>query len=140
MGTCLYKLLSSLKKIFLKVCDPCGIAAIRYKLAASMNLKDWALVPPLMLKAYMKTFRSGRKYRRTYLITDAKERKLAQRKVAMAWGHSLLQELHVEAVNAGVPPVTDKPCIFVGNHMSYVDIILLNALHPVNFVAKAVLQ
>jgi 1-acyl-sn-glycerol-3-phosphate acyltransferase len=33
-------------------------------------------------------------------------------------------------------PCTARPCLFVANHVSYVDIVLLGALLPANFVAK----
>jgi 1-acyl-sn-glycerol-3-phosphate acyltransferase len=33
-------------------------------------------------------------------------------------------------------PCTARPCLFVANHVSYVDIVLLGAVLPANFIAK----
>jgi len=55
------------------------------------------------------------------------------------WGQQMLDLMHVECRVQGTP-VTDQPILFVGNHISYVDIPLLMANVPVVFVAKRQLE
>jgi 1-acyl-sn-glycerol-3-phosphate acyltransferase len=118
---------------------PCELAAIRYKLTVSMKLTDWALVAPLLTRAFFSTFRSGRKYSRANQIEDLGFRKDVQKLIARNWAEKILKELKVKAEHSGIEPI-NEPCIFVGNHMSYLDIMVLSSLHPVQFVAKAELQ
>ncbi len=51
------------------------------------------------------------------------------------WGQEMLELLRVEVKVQG-DAVTDRPILFVGNHISYLDIPLLMAKVPVVFVAK----
>jgi lyso-ornithine lipid O-acyltransferase len=51
-----------------------------------------------------------------------------------AWARELLSILRVEVKQIGAP--SQKPTLFVGNHMSYLDIPLLMAVAPTVFVAK----
>ncbi len=60
-----------------------------------------------------------------------------QQEMIRKWSSQLLAILgittHVE-YDAGMPP---SPCMVVGNHISWLDIFVINAHHPVRFVAKA---
>ncbi len=52
------------------------------------------------------------------------------------WAKSVLKQLKVQLTVTGAP-TTERPAIFVGNHISYLDIVLLLACIPdVSFVAK----
>jgi 1-acyl-sn-glycerol-3-phosphate acyltransferase len=51
------------------------------------------------------------------------------------WGEEMLRLLNVEVSTQG-EPVVDRPIMFVGNHISYIDIPLLMAVVPVVYVAK----
>ena len=52
------------------------------------------------------------------------------------WAHSVLRVLALDVKIKGVAPELDRPLLFVGNHISYIDIPLLMANVPVVFVAK----
>lgn len=53
------------------------------------------------------------------------------------WARTLLRRFGIEVSYDGDPPAgDDPPSILVGNHMSYIDILLLMATSPVVFVAK----
>ncbi len=101
-----------------------------------MKLKDWALVVPLMMRAFVTTFRSGRKFLKIDPDMDPAARKIEEKDIAVRWAETILRELHVKAEIAGATPL-EIPCIFVGNHSSYLDVIVLSLFHPVQFVAKA---
>jgi len=53
------------------------------------------------------------------------------------WARNALRLLNVEARCGGAPPSLATPTIFVGNHVSYLDIPLLLAQAPVAFLGKA---
>ena len=53
----------------------------------------------------------------------------------MDWATASLKNLGISFVSRGTP-ATNEPILFVGNHMSYVDIPLVMAVAPVSFVAK----
>lgn len=55
------------------------------------------------------------------------------------WSQELLDLFSIQAQRIGATPSSD-PVIFVGNHVSYVDIPLILSKTPVRFVAKAELQ
>lgn len=52
------------------------------------------------------------------------------------WAHSVLRVLALDIKIKGATPEMDRPVLFVGNHISYIDIPLLMASVPVVFVAK----
>lgn len=54
------------------------------------------------------------------------------------WSETLLNILNVKLTVEGSPP-NQKLCnaIFVGNHISWLDIYALNSVHPVRFIAKS---
>ena len=54
-----------------------------------------------------------------------------------AWAHETLDLLKVEVKPSGAPPNLKTPTIFVGNHVSYLDIPLLLSQVPVAFLGKA---
>jgi lyso-ornithine lipid O-acyltransferase len=55
--------------------------------------------------------------------------------IKMEWAKSSLQNLGVELKVIG-EPISQEPMLFVGNHLSYVDIPLLLSCAPISFVAK----
>lgn len=58
-------------------------------------------------------------------------------KIKKQWALDVLSYMGFEMESRGTPPATEGPLILVGNHISYVDIIVLMAAHPrVVFVAK----
>jgi 1-acyl-sn-glycerol-3-phosphate acyltransferase len=101
-----------------------------------MKIAEIALVPPLLVKAFVRTFRAGRKAMRAQAIKDPKERQKEFGAVVRKWAHSILQEMHVSVEVHGAE-LESGPCIFVGNHMSYLDILVLNSVVAANFVAKS---
>ena len=52
------------------------------------------------------------------------------------WSRQMLAILGVELVVQGTPPA-HGPLLMVSNHMSWLDILVLNAAHPSRFVSKA---
>lgn len=52
------------------------------------------------------------------------------------WAQSVLRVLALDVKIKGVAPELERPVLFVGNHISYIDIPLLMASVPVVFVAK----
>jgi 1-acyl-sn-glycerol-3-phosphate acyltransferase len=54
-----------------------------------------------------------------------------------SWAHEALDLLNVKVTRSGVPPNLEMPTIFVGNHVSYLDIPLLLSQVPVAFLGKA---
>ena len=54
-----------------------------------------------------------------------------------AWAHEVLGKLNVEVKREGAQPNLATPTIFVGNHVSYLDIPLLLSQAPVAFLGKA---
>ncbi len=55
------------------------------------------------------------------------------------WAKSSLDNLRVELRISGAP-VSEEPMLFVGNHLSYLDIPVIMATAPVSFVAKVELS
>jgi 1-acyl-sn-glycerol-3-phosphate acyltransferase len=66
------------------------------------------------------------------LVGDARRRALVKR-----WSTRLLRILNVEARIEGVLGGTGGNVMVVANHISWLDIFVLNAHHPVRFVAKS---
>ena len=60
-----------------------------------------------------------------------------QRFMVRAWSRRLLRTLRVEMCVHGVLCTTEGNVLLVANHVSWLDIFVLNAVHPVRFVAKA---
>ena len=56
--------------------------------------------------------------------------------VVREWSRQMLSILGVELVVQGTPP-THGPLLMVSNHISWLDILVLNAAHPSRFVSKA---
>ena len=56
------------------------------------------------------------------------------------WAHEALGRLNVEVHRSGCQPNLGTPTIFVGNHVSYLDIPLLLSQVPVAFLGKAEIQ
>jgi 1-acyl-sn-glycerol-3-phosphate acyltransferase len=56
--------------------------------------------------------------------------------VLREWTRQMLRILHVELVVQGSPPVRG-PLLQLANHMSWLDILVMNAAHPTRFVSKA---
>jgi len=54
------------------------------------------------------------------------------------WSHQLLRIFNIQLIVNGEPPNRDLAGImFVGNHISWLDIHVLNSIHAVRFIAKA---
>jgi 1-acyl-sn-glycerol-3-phosphate acyltransferase len=54
------------------------------------------------------------------------------------WSSTLLGILNIELVVRGFPPLRDaRNVIIASNHVSWVDIFVINAAHPSRFIAKA---
>jgi 1-acyl-sn-glycerol-3-phosphate acyltransferase len=52
------------------------------------------------------------------------------------WSRQMLRIMGVELVVQGVPPALG-PVLLVANHISWLDILVMNAAHPARFVSKA---
>jgi lyso-ornithine lipid O-acyltransferase len=55
------------------------------------------------------------------------------------WADEVLSNLNLHVLKTGASPAT-TPTLFLGNHISYLDIPVLISLAPVSFVAKAELK
>jgi 1-acyl-sn-glycerol-3-phosphate acyltransferase len=61
----------------------------------------------------------------------------ARKKMIQRWSLRLLRILAVELEHSGAKVDFDKPILIVANHISWLDIFVLNALQPSRFIAKA---
>ena len=62
----------------------------------------------------------------------------AQRRVMRWWSIGLLNLLNVRHVTSGQPALAgDAACLFVANHISWLDIFAVNVTTPARFVAKS---
>jgi len=61
----------------------------------------------------------------------------ARRKMIQRWSHRLLRILAVELEHSGVRIEPGAPVLIVANHISWLDIFVLNAHHPSRFIAKS---
>ena len=59
-----------------------------------------------------------------------------QQKLCLGWSREALRVIDLKVEVRGVLREVTRPCIYVGNHLSYLDIPLLMAHAPVVFVAK----
>jgi 1-acyl-sn-glycerol-3-phosphate acyltransferase len=59
----------------------------------------------------------------------------ANQDLSMFWGKTLMKGLGVEICTGGAP-ISSSPTLFVGNHMSYLDIPIFFTLRNATFVAK----
>ncbi len=70
-------------------------------------------------------------------LKSAKRADAAIPRLQQAWAHEVLARLNVETYVIGRPDVSLQPLMFVGNHISYLDIPLLISVVPgLSFVAK----
>ena len=53
------------------------------------------------------------------------------------WSRTLLRILSVRIDVNNLPAAFPKPCLLVLNHVSWLDIVLVNAAHPAVFIAKS---
>lgn len=61
-----------------------------------------------------------------------------QRRIIQSWSRQLLAILNIRIRSAGRQPErSDGGCLMVANHVSWLDICVLNALHPARFIAKS---
>jgi 1-acyl-sn-glycerol-3-phosphate acyltransferase len=61
-----------------------------------------------------------------------------QNRILRQWSRQLLSMLNIDILVEGQPPMHGKGgCMIVANHVSWLDIIVLNAIHPSRFVAKS---
>jgi 1-acyl-sn-glycerol-3-phosphate acyltransferase len=58
------------------------------------------------------------------------------RAVVREWSRQMLSIMGVELVVLGTPPA-QGPCMLVANHISWLDILVMNAAQPARFVSKA---
>ena len=66
---------------------------------------------------------------------------VAQRHHAMRrWSLQLLRLLSVRLEVRGEPAELPPRCLLVMNHVSWLDVFLINAVHPAMFVAKSEVQ
>lgn len=63
--------------------------------------------------------------------------KLRQTAMVRDWSLKLLSILNVRVRVEGAPPALAGPVMVVGNHISWLDIFVLDAVFPTRFVAKA---
>lgn len=88
---------------------------------------------------FAKVFQITASAYREALKIEKKQGSLPQAKLQamiLQWARDVLGVMSMDLEIKGVAPETGTPVLFVGNHMSYVDIPLLMASVPVVFVAK----
>lgn len=61
----------------------------------------------------------------------------ARRKLIQRWSQRLLRILAVELEHSGAHVDPEAPMVIVANHISWLDIFVLNAHHPSRFIAKS---
>lgn len=66
-----------------------------------------------------------------FVSNEKKNRKIKE------WSHALLKILNVQIEVKGIKELPSTPFLMVSNHISWFDIHLLNAHHPISFVAKS---
>ncbi len=66
---------------------------------------------------------------------EPKSRDRANLDLTMFWGKTLMKHLGVTIISKG-EPISSEPTLFVGNHMSYLDIPVFYTLRNATFVAK----
>jgi len=61
-----------------------------------------------------------------------------QRRLLKIWSRELLDILEIRlTIDGTLPEKNGDGCLLVSNHVSWLDIFVINALHPTQFVAKA---
>lgn len=61
-----------------------------------------------------------------------------QRRTLKAWSRTTLDILNIGIQLEGQQPARDESgCLMVANHVSWLDIFVLNAIHPARFIAKS---
>lgn len=61
-----------------------------------------------------------------------------QNRILKNWSGQLLSIFNIRILVEGQPPMHRKGgCLIVANHVSWLDIIVLNAIHPSRFIAKS---
>jgi 1-acyl-sn-glycerol-3-phosphate acyltransferase len=64
-----------------------------------------------------------------------------QRRIIKTWSRQLLAILNIGIRTEGIQPANGEGgCLIVANHVSWLDIYVLNALHPALFIAKSELR
>lgn len=63
--------------------------------------------------------------------------RVRQCRTLQAWSKHLLDILNVGIRVEGLPPARDGGFLIVANHVSWLDIFVLNAIHPSRFIAKS---
>jgi 1-acyl-sn-glycerol-3-phosphate acyltransferase len=63
---------------------------------------------------------------------------VGQNRILKLWSRQLLAMLNIDIIVEGQPPMHRKGgCLIVANHVSWLDIIVMNAIHPSRFIAKS---
>ena len=124
---------------------------IRFRIRKLLKFRDdrHDHVPGTKRKAIKRNITVPAKFARVFQLTAAayqeavkiekKEGELSQgrlQKLILKWANDVLGVISIDVEIKGVPPEMSRPVLFVGNHLSYVDIPLLMASVPVVFVAK----
>jgi 1-acyl-sn-glycerol-3-phosphate acyltransferase len=64
-----------------------------------------------------------------------------QRRIIKTWSRQLLAILNIGIRTEGIQPANGEGgCLVVANHVSWLDIYVLNAIHPAQFIAKSELR
>lgn len=88
---------------------------------------------------FAKVFRITAAAYKTVSRIEKKEGAISQdllQGIILKWARDLLGIMSMDIEIKGAPPEMGRPVLFVGNHLSYLDIPLLMASVPVVFVAK----
>src|SRR4030095_8466473 len=109
------------------------------------NLAYWLDVSPTVLKTpiVLRVYRTTRTclHLRQGAATTAfifpLLRPRTQRALVRLWSRRLLRVLRVDTRVHGALFTTEGNILLVANHVSWLDIFVLNVVHPVRFVAKA---
>ena len=61
-----------------------------------------------------------------------------QRRILRGWSKHLLSILNIRIMTEGEPVARGEAgCMLIANHISWLDIFVMNAVHPVRFIAKS---
>jgi 1-acyl-sn-glycerol-3-phosphate acyltransferase len=90
-----------------------------------------------LILAFWRTFRATQKLRALQKLENPPSTwdDLRIQAISREWGQKVLRDLNVSVQVEGSP--IEGPAIFVGNHLSYIDIIALYSIHHLCFVSKA---
>jgi 1-acyl-sn-glycerol-3-phosphate acyltransferase len=120
--------------------------ALRIKYGASKSIKSKTIPTPITTNSITRYFRISRITTHTLLgvVTAALvfplSSKIFKLRIIKWWCHHLLNILNIEVIGHGVLPPTYQTAnniMFVGNHISWVDIHALNSIIPTRFIAKS---